>query len=200
MRRLDKDRSRSLPKRRSKGDDMYHIRHELAGYRLPAYVEEILTRNYCPGFLKMSMVREREAYNFSYRPGVYKKLDHCEMSLYEKLILIKSLISLSEKNKEHLIYPESYLIEPELIYLKDNNASCRDVKIMYYPDIKALSFRYKLVLFAARILNKKLKEEREAMDQISMAAESGDINRIKLSLEKQIMRCEKRMEEGKILS
>ena len=179
---------------------MEHIRHELAGYRLPAYVEEILTRNHCPGFLKMSMVREREAYNFSYRPGVYKKLDFSGMSLYEKLILIKSLISLSEKNKEHLIYPESYLIEPELIYLKNNNASCKDVRIMYYPDIKALSFRYKLVIFASRIMNKRIKDEREAIDQIRLASEIGDIDRIRLSLEKQIMRLENRMADGRVFS
>ena len=74
------------------------------------------------------------------------------------------------------------------------------IRIMYYPDIKALSFRYKLVLFADRIMNKRISEERDALEQIRQAAESGDVNRIKLSLEKQIMRCEKRMAEDKILS
>ena len=179
---------------------MEHIRHELAGYRLPAYVEEILTRNYCRGFIKMSMVREQDKYNFNYRPGVYKRLDYGNMSLYEKLILIRSLISLSEKNKEHLINPETYLIEPELVYSKGSNVASRDIRIMYYPDTKALSFRYKLVLFADRIMNKRISEERDALEQIRQASESGDVNRIKLSLEKQIMRCEKRMAEGKILS
>ena len=180
-------------------EDMEQIRQGLSGYRMPAYVEEILTQNYCPGFMKMSMIREKEKYDFRYRPGAYKKLDHSDMSLYEKLILIKSLITLSEKNKEHLIYPENYLLEPELIYLKDKNTSPRDVRIMYYPDIKMLSFRYKLVLFADRIMNKVRREERDALDQIRQAAESGDINRIKLSLDKQIMRCENRMAEGRTI-
>lgn len=179
---------------------MQRIRHELTGYRLPAYIEEILTQNYCPGFMRMSMVRERECYKFSYKPGAYKKLDYREMSLYEKMILIRSLITLSERNKEHLIGPESYLIEPELIYLRDNNVASDDVRLMYYPDIKSLSFRYKLVLFADRILNKNIKEEKDAAEQFRHASENGDINRMKLTLDKHIMRIENRMTEGRILS
>ena len=57
---------------------MERIRQELAGYRLPAYIEEILTQNYCPGFVRMSMVRESEHYNFSYKPGAFRKLDYRE--------------------------------------------------------------------------------------------------------------------------
>lgn len=179
---------------------MERIRQELAGYRLPAYIEEILTQNYCPGFVRMSMVRESEHYNFNYKPGAFRKMDYMKMSLYEKMILIRSLITLSERNKEHLINPESYLIEPELIYLRDNNVSADDVKLMYYPDIKALSFRYKLVLFADRILDKRIKDEKEAADRFRQASEHGDINRMKLMLDKQIMRLENRMAESRILS
>ena len=179
---------------------MERIRQELAGHRLPAYVEEILTQNYCPGFMRMSMVREREHYSFSYKPGAFRKLDYVRLSLYEKMILIRSLITLCEKNKEHLISPESYLIEPELIYLRDNSVSADDVKLMFYPDIKALSFRYKLVLFADRILDKRIKEEKDAADLFRQASEQGDINRMKLMLEKQITRHENRIAEGRKLS
>ncbi|MBR2673899.1 MAG: hypothetical protein IKE52_00350 [Mogibacterium sp.] len=175
---------------------MVSIRHELAGYKLPAYIEEILTQNYCPGFMRMSMIRENENYQFSYRPGAYRKLEYMKLSLYEKMILIKTLISLSEISKDHLIKPESYLLEPELIYLKDENVAIADVKIMYYPDVKKLSFRYKLVLFADRILEKGIKEEKDALEQLRQASESGDVNRIKLMLDKQIMRLENRMSEG----
>lgn len=191
---------RDLRRINGKEHGMQRIRHELTGYRLPAYIEEILTQNYCPGFMRMSMVRERECYKFSYKPGAYKKLDYREMSLYEKMILIRSLITLSERNKEHLIGPESYLIEPELIYLRDNNVASDDVRLMYYPDIKSLSFRYKLVLFADRILSKNIKEEKDAAEQFRHASENGDINRMKLTLDKHIMRIENRMTEGRILS
>lgn len=176
---------------------MDRIRQELAGYMLPNYVEEILTRNYCRGFVRMSMIKKQDRYSFSYKPGVFKKMDYAEMSLYEKMILIKSLITVIEKNKEHLIWPETYLIEPELIYLRDNKVSSDDVRIMYYPDLKTLNYRYKLMLFADRILDKSIKEERDAADQLRQSAESGDINRIKLMLDKQIMRLENRMAEGR---
>ena len=176
---------------------MDRIKQELAGYMLPNYVEEILTKNYCPGFVRMSMIKEQGRYSFSYKPGIYKKMNQTEMSLYEKMILIKSLITVIEKNKEHLIWPETYLIEPELIYLKDNKVSSEDVRIMYYPDLKSLNYRYKLMLFADRILDKKNKDEREASDQLRQSSESGDINRIKLMLDKQIMRLENRMAEGR---
>lgn len=179
---------------------MERIRQELIGYRIPAYVEDILTHNYCHGFIRMGMVREHDKYRFSYKPGAYRKLDYRDMSLYEKLILIRTLIEICERNKEHLIYPETYLIEPELIYMRDSRIAADDVRVMYYPDIKALNFRYKLVLFADRILSKKIKEERDASDRIRQAAESGDINRIKLLLDKQIMRLENRISEGRILS
>ena len=140
---------------------MEKIRQDLAGYRLPAYVEEILTRNYCPGFLRMSMVRENERYSFSYKPGNYSKLNPENLNLYEKLLLIRTVIDICERNKEHLIRPETYLIEPELVYIKGGMVTDPNVKLMYYPDVKLLSFRYKIVLFAARIMDRNKKEERE---------------------------------------
>ena len=185
----------------SKGAElMERIRHELTGYIMPSYIEEILTCNYCRGFIKMNMVKEHDSYRFSYKPGAYKRLDYRSLGLYEKLILIRAMISIAEKNKEHLINPEIYLFEPELIYTKDNNVSVDDIRLMFYPDIKLLSFRYKLVLFADRILNKKTKEEREAADHIRQISETGDVNRVKLMLDKQIMRLENRMIDSRYLS
>lgn len=173
---------------------MDKIRHELSGYRLPSYVEEILTQNYCPGFMRMSMVREKQRYKFSYKPNAYRKLEYKELSLYEKIILIKTLIALSEINKDYLIRPETYLLEPELIYLKDKNVNSSDVKIMYYPDVKYLSFRYKLVLFADRIIDKRNREEKEFLEGMRQASESGDVNRIKLFLDKCITRMERMLQ------
>lgn len=190
--------------RRIIGDErkgkMERIKHELAGHRLPAYVEEMLTNNYCPGFMRMSMVRANENYEFSYRPGIHKRLNYKEMSLYEKIILLRSLITIIERNKEHLIYPETYLIEPELIYLRNGGVAADEILLMFYPDVKALSVRYKLVIFADRILDKKMPDERDAADQFRRASEAGDLNRMKLMLDKQIMRLENRMAEGRSFS
>ena len=35
---------------------MQRIRQDMTGYRMPGYVEEILTQNYCGMFMNMSIV------------------------------------------------------------------------------------------------------------------------------------------------
>ena len=175
---------------------MERIRQNMTGYRMPGYIEEILTQNYCRNFMNMSIIRNDGTYSFSYRPGCYSRLDASEMSLYEKLILLRNLISMSENASDHLIGAESYLLEPELVYSKGGRVDMDSLKLMYYPDLKKLDFRYKLVIFSDRILNSGIREEREMADRLREAAEPGDINRVKLFLDKNILRLEGRMYEG----
>lgn len=175
---------------------MERIKQDMTGYRMPGYIEEILTQNYCENFMRMSILKEKGNYSFSYKPGAFNRLDTSSMSLYEKLLLIRNLISMSESTEDHLIGAESYLLEPELVYAKGGNVGIDSIKIMYYPDIKKLDFRYKIVIFADRILRKDIREEREMAERIREAAEPGDINRIKLFLDKAIMRLENRMNEN----
>lgn len=169
---------------------MERIRQDMTGYRMPAYVEEILTENYCRNFMKMSIVRDSGNYSFSYRPENLRRLDTAGLGLYDKLLLIRNLISISEDTADHLISGDNYLLEPELIYARDGHVDTESIKLMYYPDAKRLEFRYKIVLFADRILNKEIREEREMADRIREAAEPGDMNRIKLFLDKSILRLE----------
>ena len=169
---------------------MERIRQNMAGYRMPAYVEEILTQNYCPGFMRMSIIREDDRYAFSYKTDSFARLDASEMRLYDKLLLIRNLINMSENNSEHLINAETYLVEPELIYARNGSVDAGNLRLMYYPDVKMLDFRYKIVLFADRIMNKDKREEREMAARIREAAEPGDINRIRMFLDK----CMSRME------
>ena len=169
---------------------MERIRQNMAGYRMPAYVEEILTQNYCPGFMRMSIIREDDRYAFSYKTDSFVRLDASAMRLYDKLLLIRNLISISENISEHLINAETYLVEPELIYARHGKVDAGNLRLMYYPDVKLLDFRYKIVLFADRIMNKDKREEREMAARIREAAEPGDINRIKMFLDK----CMSRME------
>ena len=165
----------------------------MTGYRMPAYVEEILTENYCRNFMRMSIVRDSGHYSFSYKPGSLMKLDPGSLKLYDKILLIRNLISMSEESSDHLIDAESYLLEPELVYAKGGKVDINSLKIMYYPDVKMLDFRYKIVLFTDRIMNKSLREEREMAEKIREAAEPGDLNRLKLFLDKTILRMENRM-------
>lgn len=175
---------------------MQRIRQDMTGFRMPGYVEEILTQNYCRNFMNMSIIRDKGAYSFSYKPGCYTRLDAKGMRLYDKLLLLRNLISMSENASDHLISADSYLLEPELLYSRSGKVDAGSLKLMYYPDIKKLDFRYKLVLFADRIFDISLKEEREMAERFREAAEPGDINRVKLFLDKNILRLEGRMSEG----
>lgn len=175
---------------------MEKIRQDMAGYRIPSYVEEILTENYCSNFMRMSIIKQSGTYSFSYKPDSFERIDMTGMRLYDKLLLLRNLISLSESSSDHLINAEDYLLEPELVYAKGGRVDAGHLKLMFYPDVKKLDFRYKIVIFADRIMNKSIKEEREMAERIREAAEPGDINRIKLFLDKSIMRLEKRLLEG----
>jgi len=172
---------------------MQRINQNMTDYRMPAYVEEILTENYCRNFVRMSIVREGGSYSFSYKPAGLSRLDLSDMPLYDKLLLIRNLISISENTSDHLIDGESYLLEPELVYAKDNRVDVDSLRLLFYPDVKKLEFRYKIVLFADRILNKSVREEREMAERIRSAAEPGDINRLKMFLDKSILRMENDM-------
>ena len=172
---------------------MQRINQNMTGYRMPAYVEEILTENYCKNFVRMSIIRDSGSYSFSYKPAGLTRLDPSAMALYEKLLLIRNLISLSENTSDHLIDGESYLLEPELVYAKGGKVDTDSLKLLYYPDVKKLDFRYKIVLFADRILNKNIREEREMAERIRSAAEPGDMNRLKMFLDKAVLRMENSM-------
>ena len=172
---------------------MQRINQNMTGYRMPAYVEEILTENYCKNFVRMSIIKDNGNYSFSYKPAGLSRLDPDAMNLYDKLLLIRNLISMSENTSDHLIGAESYLLEPELIYAKGGNVDINSLRLLYYPDVKKLEFRYKIVLFSDRILNKSIREEREMAERIRSAAEPGDINRLKMFLDKSIIRLENNM-------
>ena len=165
----------------------------MTGYRMPAYVEEILTENYCKNFVRMSIIRDSGKYSFSYKPAGLCRLDTSSMRLYDKLLLIRNLISMSESTSDHLIEAENYLLEPELVYAKGGHVDLNSLRLLYYPDVKKLEFRYKIVLFADRILDKNKREEREMAERIREAAEPGDINRLKMFLDKTLLRMENSM-------
>jgi hypothetical protein len=73
---------------------------------------------------------------------------------------------------------------------KGGKVDINSLKLLYYPDVKKLEFRYKIVLFADRILDKNNREEREMAERIRSVAEPGDMNRLKMFLDKTILRLE----------
>lgn len=141
----------------------------------------------------MSIVRDSGSYTFSYKPAGLSKLEPCSMKLYDKLLLLRNLISISENTSDHLIGAENYLLEPELLYAKEGKVDLESLRLLFYPDVKKLDFKYKIVIFADRILNKTIREEREMAGKIRETVETGDLNRLKMFLEKSILRLENRM-------
>lgn len=174
------------------GMHMDNLRHGLNGYRIPAYMEEILTHNYCPCFMRMNIVRDGESYRFTYRPGRLTKLKAEELDTYSKLVLMKSLIIMNETAESYLIGAENYLIEPELIYTDSGSTEAGRIRMMFYPDIRKMKFDRKMMLFTERVRNGSGRDEQEMLSQLRDVFEGRDINRARILIDKNIMRTEKR--------
>lgn len=172
---------------------MKKLNQGIIGYKIPSYVEEILTHNYCPYFMKMSIVRDGDSYRFIYKPGNMERIRTDIMDIYTKLVLLRTLEDICEKTRSYLITPDSFLIEPELIYAKHSDISDGSIHLMFYPDAKRMDAAHKLMIFAERIRNNNNREEREFFDQFRNSIENGDINRSGLFLDKNILRLEGRM-------
>ena len=63
---------------------------------------------------------------------------------------------------------------------------------MFYPDVRRIRFPDKLMQFGERIKDGLGKDERELIRQFLETAESGDLNRSRLFLDKNILRIESR--------
>ncbi len=171
---------------------MNQIKQGLTEFDIPRYMEEILTHNYCSSFMRMNIIKENSTYNFNYKLGNMTRLNIEELSTYEKLLLIRSIIEMSENARGYLIGGDSYLIEPELIYSVRDEVAIETLRILFYPDVKRLKLEYKLMQFAERIKNKSIKDERATFEQLRIAGECCDLNKIKLFLDKNIARAESR--------
>ena len=168
------------------------IKHGMNGYRIPAYMEEILTHNYCPYFVRMTIIRDGQSYRFSYRPGRLTRLDTDSLDIYERLMLLRSLISVCEAAQGHLIGPENFLLEPELIYTEGGTLTAGKLRIMFYPDARKVRLPQKLMQFTDRISTGLSKDDRQTLSHLREIIETEDINRVKLFLDKQIVRIESR--------
>lgn len=171
---------------------METIKHGMKGYRIPSYMEEILTHNYCPHFMRMSMIRDGQSYRFSYRPGSMTRVNIQDLDIYGKLVLLRSLITINESAESYLIPAENYLLEPELIYTSDGNTTAGSIRILFYPDVRRVRFPDKLMRFSERIREGCSKDECELIGQFGEALEGGDLNRARLLLDKNILRIEGR--------
>lgn len=171
---------------------METIKHGMNGYRIPSYMEEMLTHNYCPHFVRMSMIREGQSYRFSYRPGSLTRLNIQNLDMYGRLVLLRSLIAINESAEGYLIGAENYLLEPELIYTSDGGTAVSNIKILFYPDVRRIRFPGKLMQFTERVTEGLGREERGLLSQLSELIETEDLNKARMFLDKNILRIESR--------
>ena len=167
---------------------MKEVRGEASECKLPTYIEDILIHNYCPNFLRMTMVREDNDYTFSYQTERFMKLDVERLSTYDKLVLLRTIIALREGNEDWLIHAENYMLDPDLIYTLNNNVGEGCVRILFYPDNKRSTFQKKLIQFADKIKNAKNKIESDMIDNFKSVCEMSDWNRTRMFLDKNILR------------
>lgn len=167
------------------------LRQSITNYKMPRYISEILSNNYDKFFLNMSIICEKQAYIFSYDTKNYKRLVYKSLGDYEKLRLIHSLMLINEKNKEMLIFPERYLLEPELIYSINNKTDIKNLRILFYPDINRTAFNIKLIKFINNTVNKKKIRGVDCFELIKEELGKGDYYRAKSVAEKYIQRFER---------
>lgn len=170
---------------------MKEVRQEISECKIPTYIEDILTHNYCPNFLRMSMVREDNDYIFNYLTGKYHRIDINKLDTFDKLRLLRSIISINDCNEDWMILAENYMLEPELIYSMNNNVAEGAIRLLFYPDHKRMTFQKKLLLFADKIKNKKNKSEVDIIDNFKSVCELNDWNRTRMFLDKNILRMQK---------
>lgn len=169
---------------------MKYIRQEVNECSIPRYMQDILTNNYCPNFLRMSMVREKSDYLFKYQTDRYKKIDLGKLNTYQKMTLLKSIISLNERNEDWLIQSEEYCIEPDLVYSIDNQVGENQIRLLFYPDYKHKSFANKIIGFAEKLINLHDENELHLITQFKNYVTTGDWNRTRMFLDKNILRME----------
>lgn len=164
------------------------LKQEITGYHMPMYLNDILTGNYNRNFLRMSIIKDGDAYMFSYDTADLRKIKTGDMTLHEKMQLIRGIIEISEENDNHLVMARKYLLEPELIYSRNNSVTKERLKLLFYPDFNEMEFEDKLILFIDRITDMRKETEVKEMENLKEMVLKGDRLRLLRYLDKRIVR------------
>ena len=164
------------------------LKQEITGYHMPMYLNDILTGNYNRNFLRMSIIKDGDAYMFSYDTADLRKIKTGDMTLHEKMQLIRGIIEISEENDNHLVMARKYLLEPELIYSRNNSVTKERLKLLFYPDFNEMEFEDKLILFIDRITDMRKETEVKEMEDLKEMVLKGDRLRLLRYLDKRIVR------------
>lgn len=81
-----------------------------------------------------------------------------------------------------------YLLEPELIYSRNNSVTKERLKLLFYPDFNEMEFEDKLILFIDRITDMRKETEVKEMEDLKEMVLKGDRLRLLRYLDKRIVR------------
>jgi len=98
---------------------------------IPDYIIDIISMNYNKCFLRTSVIENNEELEMVYHTDGYSKIDYSKCTLKDALRIISKLIIYEELSENHLIFPEDYLINGDMIYIKNDT---NEIKLIYYPD------------------------------------------------------------------
>lgn len=164
------------------------IKQTINDFSIPTYITEILTNNYCPCFLRMSIIKEANNYKFSYNTDIYSPINYQELSTVNKLRLIRNLITVCRLADDYLIPIESFIIEPELVYSKDNSPREDMIHFLYYPDQANRTLGMKIGLFSTKVKDKYNRQESEVLDALTKIAGNEDWIKLERFIDKNIDR------------
>lgn len=165
-----------------------NIKHGVSNYRMPLYMQEILVQNYCPHFMRMSILKEGEGrWEFIYDTESYQKINADLLDSIGKLTLIQTLFKLRDSCEEWLIKAEEYRIEPDLIYCR-NGVSLDRVKLLFYPDYDKRQFSDKMIAIIDSLKTRHNKIEAEMLEQIKAYIKTGEEIKSRQLIERNMMR------------
>lgn len=161
------------------------INQRITGYHIPDYIGEILVRDHAKTFLKMVISKNADSYEFTYEITGYQRLTANRISSGQKMKLLEILYEINGINEDRLIPGEKYLLEPALIYWRNQELQRENVRLLYYPDIREEPFLRKWLALIEKILNPSAMEERELLEDIrTLLRKENDPDQIKKLIRK----------------
>ena len=88
------------------------------------------------------------------------------------------------------------MLEPELIYWKDQRIGRKTVRLLFYPDVKGEPFLRKWLILIEKILNPGVPEEKGLLEQMRyLLQKSNDPEKLRDLIQAARIRCEGSAEE-----
>lgn len=162
------------------------LRQKITGYEMPMYMVSILSEHYCPYFLQMTIIREGGAYMFNYESDEYRRIELKSLKKWQKLEILKTIIELVENIENHLIPEKAYMIEPELIYAKNNSTASGRIRLLFYPDMCGEDAALKIEKLVVKLFDGETEEDGVMIDRIRGGLSKGDFSETIKLLEKGI--------------